>query len=195
MKVHLHRFAGVSVCALALFATGIWAQTSSGSANRLASGDSTFATKAAQGGMAEVKLGELAKEKASSQPVKDFGQKMIDDHSKANDELKGIAGRKGITLPQSLDPKDQATYDGLAKLSGPAFDRDYMRDMVTDHRTDVNEFKREANAGRDPQVKSFAESTLPTLQEHLEQAKTTRGTTSAARTSSATKSPAGNANN
>lgn len=173
MKEHLNLFAGASVCALALFATGVWAQTSNGSANRLTPGDSTFATKAAQGGMAEVKLGELAKEKASSQAVKDFGQKMVDDHTKANDELKGIAGRKGITLPESLDSKDQANYDRLSKLSGPAFDRAYMRDMVTDHRTDVNEFKREANGGTDADLKAFASKTVPTLEEHLRLAEST----------------------
>jgi len=174
MKEHQTSFAGVAVCALALFATGTWAQTS-GSANRLTPGDSTFATKAAQGGMAEVKLGELAKEKASSQAVRDFGQKMIDDHTKANDELKGIAGRKSITLSTSLDSKDQATYDRLSKLSGPAFDRAYMRDMVSDHRTDVNEFKREANSGTDTELKSFAAKTVPTLEEHLRMAESTEG--------------------
>lgn len=170
MKHHQYLLAGAAACALTLAGGAVRAQDS---ANRMTSGDSTFATKAAQGGMAEVKLGELAKEKASSQAVKDFGQRMIDDHTKANDELKNLAGRKGITLPSRLDAKDQATYDRLSKLSGPAFDRAYMRDMVSDHRTDVNEFKREAASGTDSDLKAFAAKTAPTLEEHLRMAEST----------------------
>ncbi len=139
----------------------------------MAAGDSTFATKAAQGGMAEVKLGELAKEHASSSDVKTFGQRMIDDHTKANDELKTVASKKGITLPTDIDAKDQATYDRLSKLNGAAFDRAYMRDMVSDHRTDISEFKKEASSGTDPDLKEFASKTLPTLESHLQLAQTT----------------------
>ena len=137
------------------------------SVNRMTSGDSTFANKAAQGGMAEVKLGELAKEKASNQAVKNFGQKMIDDHTRLNNDLKSVAGSESITLPTMLDSKDQSTYDRLSGLSGPAFDKAYMRDMVSDHRADINEFKHEANDGTDPGLKSFANKALPVLEEHL----------------------------
>ena len=143
------------------------------SANRLASADTTFATKAAQGGMAEVKLGNLAKDHASSDAVKKFGQRMVDDHTKANDELKSIASKKGISLPSDIDAKDQATYDRLSKLNGAAFDKAYMADMVKDHRTDIAEFQREANGGQDPDLKAFAGKTLPTLQDHLKEAETT----------------------
>ena len=169
---------GMAVSALLTFGGMALAQqtgqnATSGTANRMSSADSTFANKAAQGGMAEVKLGELAKEKASSQAVKDFGQKMIDDHTKANDELKQVAARDGITLPTSIDAKDQATYDRLSKLSGAEFDKAYMRDMVSDHRTDVNEFKRESERGTNPNLKSFAAKTLPTLEQHLNMAEST----------------------
>jgi putative membrane protein len=140
-------------------------------ASRLSS-DSNFATKAAQGGLAEVQLGNLAKDKASSADVKSFGERMVTDHTKANDELKSIAGKAGITLPTSMDAKSQATYDRLSKLSGAAFDREYMKDMVSDHKTDVNEFKREAAHGTDPELKAFASKTLPTLEEHLKLAET-----------------------
>ena len=143
------------------------------SANRMMKGENMFATKAAIGGMAEVKLAELAKDKASSADVKAFAQRMHDDHSKANDELKQIASHKGITLPTDLDAKHQAMYDRLSKLSGADFDRAYMRDMVADHKEDVSEFKKEAERGTDPELKAFAAKTLPTLQEHLQLAQST----------------------
>ena len=135
--------------------------------------DNTFVMKAARGGMAEVKLGQLAVDKASSEDVKKFGQTMVDDHSKANDELKQIAAGKGINLPDSLDSKHQATYDRLSKLSGATFDRAYMKEMVADHKEDVSEFRKESTKGTDPEVKAFAAKTLPTLEHHLEMAQTT----------------------
>ena len=156
--------------------------------------DIEFVLDAANGGLAEVELGKLAAQRAQSDEVKKFAQRMVDDHTKANEQLKKIADSKSIKLPTDVEGKDKALMQRLEKLNGAAFDRSYMNAMVNDHVKDVSEFKREANAGRDPQVKSFAESTLPTLEEHLQQAKTTRGTTST-RTSSTTKSPGGNANN
>jgi len=144
-----------------------------GSANRMPAADSTFATKAAAGGLAEVKLGELAKNHAASADVKTFGERMVTDHTKAGDQLKQIASTKGITLPTSLNAKDQATYDRLAKLNGAEFDAAYMKDMVADHKTDVSEFKRESEKGLDADLKQFAATTLPTLQEHLQMAEST----------------------
>ncbi len=144
-----------------------------GSANRMTAADSTFATKAAAGGMAEVKLGELAKDHAASADVKTFGERMVTDHTKAGDQLKQIASTKGITLPTSISAKDQATYGRLSKLSGAEFDAAYMRDMVADHKTDVAEFKKESEKGMDADLKQFAASTLPTLQEHLQMAEST----------------------
>jgi putative membrane protein len=135
--------------------------------------DSRFATKAAAGGMAEVKLGELAQKNASSPDVKAFGQKMVDDHSKAGDKLKTIASKNNLNLPSSMDAKDQAVYDRLSKLQGADFDRAYMQDMVKDHKTDVAEFQKEANSGKNADLKSFASDTLPTLQEHLKMAQDT----------------------
>jgi putative membrane protein len=147
-----------------------------GSAERMngpGSPDHTFMMKAAQGGMAEVEMGKLAKDNAENQAVKDFGQKMVDDHSKANDELKDLASKKNVTLPTDVDAKDKATHDRLANLKGAAFDKAYMRDMVADHRKDVAEFKREANSGKDPDVKAWAAKVLPTLEEHLRLAEST----------------------
>jgi putative membrane protein len=85
--------------------------------------------------------------------------------------LKDLAKREGVTLPDSLDAKDQATYDRLSKLSGTEFDREYMRDMVKDHQMDVSEFRRESESAKETNVREFAKQTLPTLEEHLNLAK------------------------
>ena len=141
------------------------------SSSQVAPSDKRFVRDAAQGGMAEVELGKLATEKASSEDVKKFGQRMVDDHTKANDELKQVASEKGITLPQHLSAKDQMTKEHLSKLSGEQFDKAYMSDMVKDHTQDVADFQKEANSGTDSAVKDFASKTLPTLQDHLREAK------------------------
>ncbi|HLK21006.1 MAG TPA: DUF4142 domain-containing protein [Bryobacteraceae bacterium] len=132
--------------------------------------DSHFVTSAAEGGLAEVKLGELAKQKGSNQAVTSFGDQMVKDHSAANDKLKGVVSNKGVTVPDSLNAKDQALYNRLSKLSGAQFDRAYITAMVKDHQTDVAEFKREARVAKDADIKTFASDTLPTLEHHLQMA-------------------------
>ena len=134
--------------------------------------DSHFAREAAVGGMAEVELGRLAADKATNPRVKEFGQRMVNDHSKANDELKQAASQQGIDLPAEVDVKNRATREKLSKLSGAAFDRAYMDDMVQDHVKDVAAFETEARRpGADSAVKAFAVKTLPTLREHLQMAR------------------------
>ena len=133
--------------------------------------DKKFVKDAALGGMAEVELGKLATQKAASEAVKQFGQKMVDDHTKANDQLKEVASKENITIPDSLDSKHQSRIEKLSKLSGPDFDKAYIKDQVKDHKQDVSEFKNEANAGSDPNVKQFASNTLPILEQHLTMAK------------------------
>jgi putative membrane protein len=145
--------------------------TDTNSANTKSSPDENFAKKAAQGGMAEVKLGQLAEQKGSSPEVKNFGRRMVQDHSKANNELKDVTSKENIPLPNEMDKSDQATYDRLSKLSGDAFDRAYAQDMVKDHSKDVSEFQKEAKNGKDESIKNFAAQTLPTLQNHLDQAR------------------------
>jgi putative membrane protein len=132
--------------------------------------DTKFLKKAAQGGMAEVELGQLAQQKASNEDVKKFGERMVSDHSKANEKLKAVAAEQHVDLPQQLDAKDQATKAKLEKLSGEQFDKAYMQDMVKDHKTDVSEFERASKSAKDPAVKNFATETLPILQEHLREA-------------------------
>jgi putative membrane protein len=120
-------------------------------------------------------------DKGTSDVVKSFGQKMVDDHTKANSELQGAASKSNITLPTvEVKPADQATYDRLSKLSGVAFDRAYARDMVQDHMHDVSAFKQEANYGKDPAIKAFASATLPTLIDHLKMARDMKAAVAAA---------------
>jgi putative membrane protein len=141
------------------------------SAGTLGKMDSQFVTKAAQGGLAEVKLGQLAQDKGSNQTVKDFGAQMVKDHTDANDQLKSVASGKGVSVPDSLSVKDQALYDRLSKLSGTQFDRAYISAMVKDHTEDVAEFRRESQTAKDTDIKSFASKTLPTLEHHLQMAR------------------------
>jgi putative membrane protein len=133
--------------------------------------DKKFLKDAAIGGMVEVELGKLAAEKAASDAVKQFGQKMVEDHTKANDELKEIARKENINVPDSLDSKHQSRIDKLSKLSGTDFDRAYIKDQLKDHQQDVKEFQNEAENGSNAEVRTFASKTLPTLQEHLNMVK------------------------
>jgi putative membrane protein len=163
---------GMITAAAAQSSNDKMSSASSGTSSaKLAPADRQFVKKAAEGGLAEVELGKLASEKADSPDVKQFGQRMVDDHSKANDQLKQVASEKGITIPDKLSAKDAATKARLEKLSGRAFDRAYMRDMVTDHTKDVSEFRMESKNAKDPDVKNFASQTLPTLKDHLKEAK------------------------
>ena len=133
--------------------------------------DEQFARHAAQGGMAKVKLGQLGRERGASEAVKVFAQRMIAQHSRANDELKQVAAKANISLPAEISAKDQSTYDRLAKLSGGEFDRVYAKDMLDDHVADVTECRKEANGGRNEDVKNFAAQALPMLREHLSEAR------------------------
>ena len=127
----------------------------------------SFMKDAAQSGLAEVELGKLAAQKAKDPEVKKFGQMMVDDHGKANTELKTLAGSKNVTLPTDLG-SHQSSVDDLKKVSGADFDRDYVDIMVDAHETDVAAFERQANNGTDAEVKAFAAKALPTLRKHLE---------------------------
>jgi putative membrane protein len=149
------------------------AQNDNGAANanrgagRMSS-DMKFATEAAMGGMAEVEMGRLAAQKGASDEVRQFGRRMVDDHTKANEDLMRVASGKGMTLPAALDAKHQAEMQKMSALSGEAFDRAYVKSMVKDHKKDVGEFRKESARGADSDIKSFATRTLPTLQEHLQ---------------------------
>jgi putative membrane protein len=142
-------------------------------AAKLAHRDRKFIEKAAKDGMAEVELAKLAQQHATSDQVKQFAKRMEDDHTKANDELKKLADSKGLVLPTELDRSERREMDKLAKKGGADFDKDYMKHMVSDHKSDVKEFQSEAKSAKDADLKNFAASTLPTLEQHLDLAKST----------------------
>jgi putative membrane protein len=139
-----------------------------GSSQMLKSADVAFAMKAVQDGVAEVRTGKLAAEKASAADVKAFAHQMVTDHTKANNDLKALAEKRGMTLATDMNAREQATYRKLRKLSGAAFDRAYVKGMVKDHQEGVKEFQKEAKTGKDEEIKAFASRTLPMLQQHLE---------------------------
>ena len=129
---------------------------------------SDFLTKAASGGMLEVQLGQMAQQKGISQRVKDFGLMMIRDHTKGNDELKALAGQKGITIPQTLSNDHQKHVDELNKQKGNDFDKAYIDLMESDHKEDIDEYTDASEKVTDPAIKAFAKNTIPMLQMHLD---------------------------
>src|SRR5437764_10392610 len=148
-------------------------QSSTTSATNLSGPDADFVNKAAQGGLAEVQLGQMVVQKAQNQAVKAFAQRMVDDHSKANDQLKQLASQKGITLPTDVDSSEKQFQEKLSSASGAKFDKMYMDHMLLDHQKDASAFQAEANTAADPDLKNFAQQTLPTLQQHLQLAQQT----------------------
>jgi putative membrane protein len=139
----------------------------------LTDADRKFMAAAAQGGMAEVEQGRLAVGRASDPDVKQFGQRMIDDHSKAGEELKQLAVRKNITLPELINDEQKSMTDKLSKLTGTAFDKEYMKGMLDDHQQDVKEFQDQSSSASDGDLKARVTKTLPTLQDHLKMATNT----------------------
>jgi putative membrane protein len=131
--------------------------------------DKTFVKEAAIGGMAEVQLSKVA-QKSENADVKSFADRMVKDHTAANEQLAAIAKGLGVDMPSKLDSEHERMRDKLQTLHGKAFDEQYMRDMVEDHNKAVNLFQQEAKAGRNSELKQFAQKTLPTLEEHQKMA-------------------------
>jgi putative membrane protein len=135
----------------------------------LSNKDRQFVMKAASGGMMEVEAGKLAQQNASSEDVKQFGERMVTDHGKANDELKQVATSVGITIPADMSPEHKSHLSKLQNLKGDAFDRAYVQQMVKDHKKDVSEFQKASEKAQNEEIKGFAAKTLPTLREHLQE--------------------------
>lgn len=148
-------------------------QSQTGDKGTLSRADRAFITEAAEGGLAEVDLGRLATKQAANEAVKQFGQRMVDDHSKANDELTSLAQQKGMTVPTAPNAKQQATAQRLEKLQGAEFDKAYMQDMLQDHKKDVAAFEKASKSAQDADLKAWAGKTLPTLRDHLQLAQDT----------------------
>ena len=132
--------------------------------------DSSFLKDAAQGGLMEVRLGELAQSNASSQAVKDFGRRMVTDHGKMGDDVKNVAARQNVNLPGDISMMEKVTYERLSHKTGVDFDKAYIEDMVKDHKADIAAFEKEVNSGSDPEAKAMAEKALPAIREHLRMA-------------------------
>ena len=142
------------------FATAAWAD--------VAASDRKFVEGAALGGMAEVELSKVATARGSTLQIRQFAQRLVNDHRKMNRELKQVASTKGIVVPTSLDAKDQKAVEELKKRDAKKFDREYMEMMVRDHRKDVAEFQQAIRNTKDPDIKAFASSALLTLKDHLQ---------------------------
>jgi putative membrane protein len=130
--------------------------------------DKAFVREALQGGMAEVQLGQLAAQKSTNPDVKEFGQKMVDDHTKLGDQMKQVAEQMNIKPPDSLSSKDKAAVAKLSALNGDAFDKAYIKDMVKDHKQDEKEFKQEAMNTSNPALKDVVSQGAQVISQHLQ---------------------------
>lgn len=137
--------------------------------NALGKADQRFLQEAAAHNVAEVQLGQLAQEKAIHAEVQQFGKRMVEDHSQANQELKGIAAANGVTLPEAPDKRHQKAIDKLRAMPpGVEFDARYMKAMVSDHRKDLHEFREKARTKRENAATAFAAKSVPMLQTHYD---------------------------
>ena len=145
----------------------LFAVVSGAYAQGLSTAEKTFVTKAAKGNFAEVELGKLASQKSHNPDVKAFGEQMVTDHSKANDNLKPIADSNGVQMPTKLTGEPKALYDKLSTLSGAAFDKTYIHAMVEGHQQTAKDYEMESGKVKDSQLKSYVDQTLPVVQQHL----------------------------
>jgi putative membrane protein len=132
--------------------------------------DRAFAIKAAAGGLGEVALGQLATRIADDTKVRRFGERMVTDHTQANQELQQIATQQRLALPTRTDAASDAAAQQLKAMTSPVFDTNYVQDMIQDHRQDIADFRLEADSGQDPALRGFARKYLPILQHHLQMA-------------------------
>lgn len=130
--------------------------------------DAMFIKKAANGGMTEVELGKIAQDKGQKQEVKDFGARMVKDHGKANDDLKSVAAKMNIEVPDKVNAKHQATIDKFSKMSADSFDAAYVKEMIKDHKKDIAEFEEAQGEVKNEDLKKFINDTVPVMKEHLE---------------------------
>lgn len=129
--------------------------------------ESEFLVEAASGGLYEIEMAKLAQQKAQSQEVKDLANRLLEDHTQANEKLKQLATSKGINVPAAMGDEEQRKYNQFSEMATEEFDEDYIEQMVKDHKDDISEFEEAAEDLDDPDVKAFASSTLPALKEHL----------------------------
>ena len=134
---------------------------------KVSKGDRSFMIEAANDSLAEIELGKVAQQNAASEDVKKFAQRMVDDHGAASKELEPIAGKLGVTLPTAPQGKHGRMVKDLSKKTGARFDKDYVDEMVKDHKKAVKLFEKQAQKAEAEELRKFAAKQLPTLQEHL----------------------------
>lgn len=172
MSKQVKVFAGMATLTLGLgLTTAVLAQQSAPA--KAANPDMKFVKHAVSGGLLEVKLGQIAMDQAANPAVKQFGQHMVQDHMRANQQLMNVLAASGIQAPKKIGQKDQECLDKLAKLRGGEFDKEYMKGMVKDHEKTIKLFQQEAEDGQNAQLKAFAQQTLPVLKAHLQMARQT----------------------
>lgn len=137
-------------------------------ASAQAMSDKAFVKDALQGGMAEVQLGQLAAQKGSSEDVKQFGQKMVDDHTKLGTSMSEVAQQVGVKPPDGLSKKDKQLLAKLQGLSGPQFDDAYIKAMLKDHKKDESAFKMEAEQAQNPAIRQVAQQGEQVVASHLQ---------------------------
>ena len=160
-------FAAMVIVPLMLFSQKSFCQNTQTSSNKSDTSIS-FPQKAYSSGMMEIKLGRLAQQNASSDKVKQFGERMITDHSKANKELEDIARKNNISLPDKMFDENQDAYNELSKYKGAEFDKNYINKMVKDHKSAISDFEKAKENADNTDVRQWAQNTLPTLKQHLE---------------------------
>jgi putative membrane protein len=156
------------VCAGIVFSLGLIKVAHGQAGTNASMTDKHFVSEALKGGMAEVQMGQLATEKGNSTDVRDFGKKMVEDHSKLGDQMKAVAGQIGVTVPTSPTMVEQAEIQKLKGLSGDEFDQEYIKTMMKDHEEDLQDFKKEANTGTSSKVKNAASQEADVVSQHLQ---------------------------
>ena len=158
---------------------GAPASAQAGSQNQLANADQSFVKDAAQGGLMEVKMGQMAKDMGQSAEVKQFGERLVKDHTKANEQLMSIAAKKGMNLAKDMEHKHQSMMDELRNKQGAEFDKEFVEQMIKDHKKTIDLFEGASKDATDQDVKAFANKTLPTLRGHLQQVESLKGSVGA----------------
>ncbi len=168
---HAMKIKGVVVTAgliLAAAAISFGAEKEKSAHSGKSSADAMFIKKAANGGMTEVELGKIAEDKGQKQEVKDFGARMVKDHGKANDDLKSVASKMNVEVPDKVNAKHQAVIDKFSKMSAESFDAAYVKAMIKDHEKDIAEFEKAEGEVKNEDLKKFISDTIPVMKEHLE---------------------------
>ncbi len=175
MKINFIMTVGIATALAVTSAISFGAEKEKSGAANKSSADAAFIKKAANGGMTEVELGKIAAKNGQKDDVKSFGERMVKDHGKANDDLKSIASKMNVDVPDKVNAKHQAMIDKFSKMSGESFDAAYVKAMVKDHQKDIAEFESAKGEVKNEDLKKFIDDTVSVMKEHLEMAQKMEG--------------------